>query len=229
MTAPALGASTNGRVPAIDLPAVLAGPRSRLLDLLPAVFGAGEDGDFLGRYLMVFETILHEFDQMIAGIPDRFDPSVAPEPFLPWLASWIGLTLDEGWPIARRRAVLARSMDLHRRRGTVRGLTEHLQLYTGYKPEIVEQGGSLSLGPDTQLGYQTVLGQGDRSYHFSVVLRVPDPSRLDRARLRTIVEAQRPAHTTYSLFVLPGPGEMVEHDLSASGENGSQADGGSQP
>jgi phage tail-like protein len=229
MSAPVVDARTNGRPAAIDLQAVLGGQRSRLLDYLPAVFSAGEDGDFLGRYLMVFETIIDEIDEVVSGIADRFDPSVAPEPFLPWLASWIGLVLDDGWPLARRRAVLARSTDLHRWRGTVRGLREHLQLYTGYKPEIDERGGSLTLGRRTHLGEQTVLGQADRPYHFTVVLRVPNPGDFDRARLRTIVEAQRPAHTTYSLFVLPGPGEPVDPTAASGERTGGRADGGNRP
>lgn len=218
--------STNGRIQELDFTAIISGQRSRLLDLLPAVFGAGHDGDFLGRYLLIFETILDQYDQLIAGLPERFDPSVAPESFLPWLASWVGLVLDDGWPVARQRAVLARSMELHRRRGTVRGLTEHIQLYTGYKPEIVEQGGSMILGPDTQLGYQTVLGRGDQAFHFSVVLRVPDPSRFERSRLRTIIEAQRPAHATYSLFLLPGPGDLAEASPDHPELDKQESDGG---
>jgi phage tail-like protein len=223
VSAPTL-VTTNGRVQAVDLAAVLAGPRSRFLDLLPGIFGEGEEADFLGRYLLIYETILDGFDQLIAGLPDRFDSSVAPEPFLPWLASWVGLVLDEGWPVARRRAVLARAMELHRWRGTVRGLREHLQLYTGYTPEIIEQSTGMTLGAKTQLGYETILGRGDRPHHFSVVLRVPDPAAFDRARLRTIVEAQRPAHTTYSLFILPGPGEAADEAAAVPGRHRAAAD-----
>lgn len=202
--------STNGLLQEADFAILIGGGRSRLLAYLPEIFGEGEDADFLGRYLMIFETIADQMDQMIGGLPDRFDSSVTPESFLQWLASWIGAVIDEGWPVARRRAILARAMDLHRWRGTVRGLSEHLQLYTGFKPEIVERGDGMTLGAETQLGYQTVLGRGDRPHHFSVVLRVPDPTEFDRARLRTVIEAQRPAHTTYSLFLLPGPGERAD-------------------
>jgi hypothetical protein len=113
------------------------------------------------------------------------------------------LTLDEDWPLERRRAVLANATELHRRRGTVGGLTDHILLYTGIKPTIEERGTGLKLGKQNRLGHQTVLGRGDRPHHFSVILRVPDPETIDRARLRTIIEAQRPAHTTYALFVVP--------------------------
>jgi len=177
--------------------------RSHLLALLPAVFGEGEQSSFLARYLLIFETILDEYDRILDNLPAYFAPDIAPEDFLPWLASWVGLTLDEGWPVERRRAVLGRAMELHRWRGTVRGLREHVELFTGVTPEIVERGSGLTLGPSSRLGHQTVLGRGDRPHHFSVILRVPDPDGVDRRRLRVILEAQRPAHTTYALFVLP--------------------------
>jgi phage tail-like protein len=195
-------APTNGRVsPAGYLPAWME-QRSRLLPYLPGIFSEGEEASFLGRYLMIFETIFDSVDLTVGQLPAYFDPESTPEEFLPWLASWVGLVLDEGWPLDRRRAVLANATELHRWRGTVRGLSDHLLLYTGVKPEIIERGAGLKLGKDSRLGHQTVLGRGDRSNHFSVVLRVPDPAAVDRARVRTVIEAQRPAHTTYALFVL---------------------------
>jgi phage tail-like protein len=196
--------ATNGRAPSADgyVPLWME-ERSRLLSYLPGIFADGEEASFLGRYLLIFETILDSIDWTVGQLPAYFAADAAPEEFLPWLASWVGLVLDEGWPVERRRAVLANAMELHRWRGTVRGLSEHLLLYTGVKPEIVERGSGLKLGRDSRLGHQTVLGRGDRSNHFSVILRVPDPAVFDRNRLRTVIEAQRPAHTTYALFVLP--------------------------
>jgi phage tail-like protein len=197
-------APTNGRAPATFgyTPEWMA-LRSRLLSYLPGIFSEGEEASFLGRYLLIFETIFDSVDLTIDQLPSYFAADAAPEEFLPWLASWVGLILDEGWPVERRRAVLANAMELHRWRGTVRGLSEHLLLYTGVKPEIVERGSGLKLGKDSRLGHQTVLGRGDRTNHFSVILRVPDPAEYDRNRIRTVIEAQRPAHTTYALFVIP--------------------------
>jgi phage tail-like protein len=198
--------SANGHLP------TLMEQRSTLLDYLPAIFSEGEDASFIGRYLMIFETILNSVDNVITHLPDYFAAETTPESFLPWLASWIGLTLDENWPLERRRAVLANAMELHRRRGTIGGLTDHILLYTGIKPTIEERGSGLKLGKQNRLGHQTVLGRGDRPHHFSVILRVPDPETIDRARLRTIIEAQRPAHTSYALFVVP-----IDEDESVAG------------
>jgi hypothetical protein len=96
-----------------------------------------------------------------------------------------------------------------------------LLLYTGEKPTIVERGSGLKLGKKSRLGHQTVLGRGDRSNHFSVIFRVPDPSGFDRNRIRSVIELQRPAHTTYALFVLSTEDDIdtqVDDDPSQSSE-----------
>ncbi len=191
--------------------------RSRLLEYLPGLFSEGEEASFLGRYLLIFETIFDSVDLSISQLPAYFAADTSPEEFLPWLASWVGLVLDDGWPIERRRAVLANAMELHRWRGTLRGLTDHLLLYTGVKPEIVEGGSGFKLGSKSRLGHQLMLGGGDRSNHFSVIFRVADVDAFDRNRIRRVIEAQRPAHCTYALFVMP-----VEDGLL-------QGDGGSRP
>lgn len=176
--------------------------RSRLLQFLPALFSEDDDSSFLARYLLIFETIFDSVDLTISQLPAFFAAETAPDEFLPWLASWVGLVIDEGWPIERRRAVLANAMELHRWRGTIRGLTEHLLLYTGSKPEIVEGGAAFKLGARSRLGHQLMLGGGDRSDHFSVIFRVDDVDAFDRTRIRRVIEAQRPAHATFALFVM---------------------------
>jgi phage tail-like protein len=175
--------------------------RSRLLRYLPGLSSEGEESSFLGRYLLIFETILDSVDSTISQLPAYFAPDTAPDDFLPWLASWVGLVIDEGWPAERRRAVLARAMELHRRRGTIRGLTEHLQLYTGLTPKIVEGGSGFKLGANSRLGHQLMLGSGDRWNHFSVVFTTDDPEAFDRNRTDRVIAAHCPAHCTYSLFV----------------------------
>jgi phage tail-like protein len=187
---------------------------SWLLTYLPGIFDE-EDSSFLARYLMIFGTIFDQFERMLDTLPHYFTADTAPDAFLPWLASWVGLILEDGWPEERKRALLASAIELHRRRGTVRGIVEHVFLYTGVRPSVLERGSGLVLGKASRLGYQTMLGRGDDHNTFAVVLRVPDPQRIDRAQLRTIVEAQRPAHTSFAIFVLPEsnggqPGESVE-------------------
>ena len=70
------------------------------------------------------------------------DPWLAPEDFLEWLAGWVGVVIDEGWPIERSRAFIANIVELYRWRGTIRGLVAELAIYTGGDVEISESGGA---------------------------------------------------------------------------------------
>ena len=59
------------------------------------------------------------------------DPAVAPEDFLEWLASWVGATHRRGLAGGAEAGGRGHRRRLHRRRGTVAGLREELELYTG--------------------------------------------------------------------------------------------------
>ncbi|MEO1338000.1 MAG: phage tail protein, partial [Myxococcota bacterium] len=58
------------------------------------------------------------------------DPTVAPASALPWLGSWLGLTLAESIAPEQRRQAVARAMELYQWRGTLRGLALALDLAT---------------------------------------------------------------------------------------------------
>jgi phage tail-like protein len=170
---------------------------------LPAILTRDE---FMGRFLRIFESVLAPVDQQIDGLERYLDPDLAPEQFLPWLASWLSVTVDDRWPRPRQVALIRAAPDLHRWRGTRRGLIEHLRLYLDVTPEIEETAGGLRLGPSTQLGLRTVLGESGPRHHFVVTLRVPDPAAIDYTAVAALIDAQKPAHCTYSLVILPATG-----------------------
>jgi len=105
--------------------------------------------------------------------------------FLPWLASWVNLVLDENWPIQKQRELIRSAVELYRWRGTKRGLREYLRIYTGVEPEIIEHFTPADGGP----------------YTFTVIIRVDDPSAVNEALVRRVIEAEKPAHTTYNLRI----------------------------
>ena len=80
--------------------------RSRLLQYLPAIFQ--EPGDkgtppFLYGFLQPFEYELAALEALLAELDLKFSPAMTPtDEFLPWLATWVALVLDEEWPPARR-------------------------------------------------------------------------------------------------------------------------------
>lgn len=63
----------------------------------------------------------------IADVPmparDYWNPATCPVGFLPWLAWAVSVDVwDDSWPEAAKRAAIAKSIPLHRRKGTVRAV-----------------------------------------------------------------------------------------------------------
>jgi phage tail-like protein len=173
--------------------------RSRLINYLPAIYA---DSDFMRRFLLIFESVSGPIDSMIENIAYYFDPRTTPEELLPWLATWVNIALDDSWPVERRRSLVQEAVHLFRWRGTRRGLIDYLQVYAGVEPEITENFGGIPLGANPRLEWNTVLGSGVHNT-FSVVLRVDDPQTIKRAHVKSIIESVKPAHTAYSLQILP--------------------------
>jgi Phage tail protein (Tail_P2_I) len=157
-----------------------------------------------------------------------FDPWGAPAELLGWLASLIGLTLDQRWPEAARRAVLAEAICLFRRRGTVPGLKSLLELYLQSPVIIVEAfqlrghggafvGGAESVpdaasavvGTSLRVGGEVSPDTGPRdggpsdafathAHRFSVLIS-RDLDLGQLAVVRDLLELNRPAHTVVEI------------------------------
>ncbi|NJM06497.1 FHA domain-containing protein [Candidatus Gracilibacteria bacterium] len=156
------------------------------LALLPPIY---HDDPFLSRYLLIFKSILDPIERMIGQVDLYFDPRIAPEQLLPWLATWVDLVLNEKWPLERRRELIGYAATLYRWRGTRRGLSDYLRIYTGTRPRIVEPG-------------QERNGEAKLSDHtFAVYIEVADPAQLDRDLIERIIEAEKPAHAAYTLQI----------------------------
>ncbi len=162
------------------LPAIHENGSSRLLAYLPSIYA---DNPFLGLFLMIFDSTWLPLELQIDQLYAYFDPRLTPSEFLPWLSTWVDLVLDENWPEARRRDLTLHATDLYRRRGTAGALRDYLRIYMNAEPEIAED------------------GPAGNPFHFTVIFRVPDPSAIDRDRIKRIIEEEKPAHTTYTLQV----------------------------
>jgi phage tail-like protein len=176
-------------------------PSSSYLQYLPAIY---QKDPFLGRFLLIFESILGPIEQTIDQIAAYLDPRLTPAELLPWLSSWVGLELDENWPLDRQRALVGATVMLYRWRGTRRALRDHLAIYTGREPLIVENFDGLRLGQDARLGVNTALGVA-RPHTLAVT--IDGREDVDEQVLRRIIELEKPPHTGYTLSIrAPGPG-----------------------
>lgn len=163
-------------------------------ELLPGVY---LEDSLAQRFTEGLDTVLAPVFATLDCLDAYLDPWLTPVDFLPWLASWVGVELDETWPEDRQRALVAAAPGLHRDRGTHRGLVEYLRLLTGGEVEIVESGGvSWSDEPGAPV-------PGSATPLLRVIVRVSDPNSVNRAQLDHAVRDARPAHLLYQVQVLP--------------------------
>jgi phage tail-like protein len=191
--------------------------KAKVLKHLPAIY---QQDDLMGRFLMLFESFWVPIEKQIDSLSYYFDPRMTPSAFLPWLASWTDLVLDEQWPEERRRRLLLSAVSLYRKRGTKKGLEDFLRIYTERKAEIIEhRAHNFRLGSRGQLGPGIALGRSNVPHTFTVRLRLPpvppaeasSPSsgqsetrrqeQLRRRKIESIIEAQKPAQTQYRLHI----------------------------
>ncbi|MFK4065475.1 phage tail protein [Streptomyces sp. NPDC029674] len=163
---------------------------------LPAVFA---DDDFALRFVSGLDVVLAPVFTVLDSLEAYFTPSLAPEDFLGWLTDWVGTELDGTEPLRTRRYAVASAVDLHRVRGTRRGLSAAVELAFGVRPEIVESGGA------TWSARPLGAFPGTPRPALHVTLRVHDAASVDPHRLRSVVAAARPAHLPFTAEVTSTP------------------------
>jgi phage tail-like protein len=201
----------GAQIEAEETVAIAVSAKGRYINYLPALY---QEDEMMGRFLMLFESFWAPIEGQINHLPFYFDPQMTPPDFLPWLASWLDLALDEHWPEERRRRLICSMASLYRKRGTKRGLQEYLEIYTGEKVEIIEhRADNLRLNSGAKLGSGIALGTNNVPHSFTVILRLPPISssggKRERARqelerhrrIEAIIEAEKPAHTSYDLHL----------------------------
>src|SRR5262245_44430987 len=132
---------------------------SRLLQYLPGIFSRVTEESseplFINGFLNLFDSYWQPLERQLDTLYAYFDPRLTPDEFVPWLGTWVDVVLDENWEPARRRTLIARAAELYRWRGTVWALHEHLKIYSGVEPKIVES------------------QDDDKPFEFTVTVRVP--------------------------------------------------------
>lgn len=167
----------NGREKAAPLPGVPQ-LQSTWLQYLPAIYAQDE---FLGRYLLIFESLLSPVTWAIDNFDLYLSPEVAPQAWLEWIAGWFDLLLLPELPIERQREIIRQAGWLFLRRGTRAGLQRLLELYFGVIPEIIE----------------------NDVCRFVVRLPLSQSStKLGRDVAERLIQSQKPAFAAYSLEIV---------------------------
>ena len=184
-----------------------------------------QEDPFCDRLTRGFDSVVAPIYSALDCWDSYLDADLAPDDFIDWLASWVGVEIDEHWPLERRRRLIKEIVVLYRIRGTSAGLASHVNLYAGVTPEILENGGCLwSQEANTPL-------PGSADAHLTVRLRVPDPDAINRATIERIVAASRPAHLAVSVEVLTETGRVIAseehegHEEAAAGDARLSGDG----
>ena len=157
---------------------------SRIAHLLPVVMRrAIEFSSPLAAVLGVMEAMHAPSEAALSAFHEVVNPYAAPERFVPYLASWVGLepVLDERGAIssgtARLRELVAASNRLAKWRGTARGLILFLEIATGLQGfEVAEP----------------------RPFHFTLTL--PPGAAPHRPLIERIVSSEKPAYVTAEII-----------------------------
>lgn len=186
---------------------------------LPNIFQRSDISgrNFLKDFLWIFGHIFGQTEEKLDHLEKYFDALEAPAEFLPWLASWVALVLDEDWPEQKKRNIIKKAVELYQLRGTPRGLLVYLKLFTGVTPKLHENFWpfeGIQEGEISTIGVDTILMHvADPAYCFTVEL----PMSLSQVKLETIkkihriIEREKPAHTDY--YVIFAPEEEEEEEI----------------
>ena len=153
---------------------------SRYLADLPDSFQDGVCGDFLGRFLKIFESLWEPLERRQDCLDLYFDPRTCPGSFVPWLAGWLGLLMDRRLPERRQRRLIAEAMSLYEQRGTSEGLKRMIEVCTGLTPEIEKI--------------------ADQPFVFRVTV-ASSGHEAERAFLEELVQRHKAAHAGYVLEI----------------------------
>ncbi|MFO7678735.1 MAG: phage tail protein I [Chloroflexota bacterium] len=157
-------------------PPGLAMDRSEYLKYLPDIYHS----DFMARYLALFESIHLPIRWNVDNFDMYLSPHTAPDGFLPWLASWFELTLDNSWRDEQRRTLLTEAHEIYAQRGTKKALNRILEIYIGQTPVIDDS------------------SEGLEPFTFTVEIPLKK-SEVNVTLVEALINQHKPAYTNYKL------------------------------
>ena len=191
--------------------------RRSYLQYLPAIYHQEDisGGNLLKDFLQIFQHIFSGLEVKIDQIYSYFNLDLAPLDFLPWLASWVELVLDESWSEEKKRNLIKIATELYKWRGTIKGLKYFLDWFGEVEIKIQEWNWppGFIIGIHSTAGIDTnIMEQIDNAHSFivewepewnpiceytSVKERKIEKERRNNLikKIRSLIDAQKPAHT----------------------------------
>jgi phage tail-like protein len=176
--------------------------RRRILRYLPENYqlAAVDERGVMSAMLGIMEAMHAPVDRVLRSIDSFFDPFRAPDAFVLMQASWLGLDRyfdwsggvpgvgDARYPAGtdQLRLLIAEFPQLVRSRGTHRSLSRFLEVATGVRGFLVEDGKS-----------------ADEAFH--VVVDCPAEATPLEDLVKRIVAGERPAHATWEVRMTDSP------------------------
>lgn len=195
----------RGTVAGLPSPAPLVG-------LLPGVF---QEDVVTQNLTAALDEVLAPVFATLDSLHAHVDPLLCPEDFVDWLSGWVGLVLDETWPIERRRALVAQAVAVYRMRGTVAGLRAEVAIFTGGTVEVHDNGGTAwSVTPGGEL-------PGEPTPRLAVRVTVDDPAAVRESTLDALVAAAKPAHVVHRVEIVGSGDGQRPSGKSNKSEEGS--------
>ncbi len=157
-----------------------------LLNQLP--MGMLED-DFFTRFVAIFQDVATTMLEGVDNLDNIVDVTVAPEPVVRWLGSWLGVaSIDSSLPHELQRRIVRESAKILAWRGTRRGLEGFLGLVSGGPVSVEESGGVFPEGEAPRLPPH-------------VRMQVESTGWVAEEDFVALVADELPAHVTFELFV----------------------------
>ncbi|HEV8319996.1 MAG TPA: phage tail protein [Myxococcota bacterium] len=195
-----------------DIPLQLVISRKSYIRYLPSIYQKSQflDSDFLREFLWIFQHVFGGIERRLDSLHDVFRAYDTDAQFLPWLASWVAMGLDDSWPEAKKRRLVKNAIELYKVRGTVRGVKLFVKIFTDVEPRIIENEFPLRgfrVGSTSRIGVDVIIPPVRLRHCFVVEMPVSfkDTSNEMVLKIHDIIRAERPAHTQYYLRFLSEP------------------------
>lgn len=168
------------------------------LSYLPQIYS--EEGQFLEKYLAVFQTVHEDIEGIIDRMAEIYKPETTQSSFLEVLNEWLPVDGFPYWNESQKRQLLSAYREFNRLRGTREGILKYVSLYTEKDAYIVEYKDFKDLKDSGEHSRFYKQRYTDSPYGFTLLVFGDSlKSRKEIKALEAILKEVVPAQVTYKI------------------------------